>query len=236
MYKEIKDINFLKIKRQLIRDKEINQIRLLLNHIYQNNICKWRPLMDEYNYYQYFDNQDKGTKVRKIIHQIVLGDWGKHSKEQKQLINLLVPLKNLVLQINGELENSESPPSKGYCSRYSFNCYPNKDGYLSAHTDQSWDMEKSRVLVILSKYSKNKNQGFWVMNGEKRVFINELTTFEPGDAIIFNQTNLHGFCNMKLSSDIKNIGNKNIWLDPYSSLDCTFYHALVSQYKSPYNK
>ena len=41
---------------------------------------------------------------------------------------------------------------------------------------------------------------------------------------------------MKLSSNSSKIDNKNIWLDPGASLDCTFYHALVSQYKSPYNE
>ena len=54
MNKEIENFNFIKIKRNLINDKEISQIRFLLNQIYQNNICKWRPFMDEYNYYQYF--------------------------------------------------------------------------------------------------------------------------------------------------------------------------------------
>ena len=144
MNKEIENFNFIKLKRNLINNKEISQIRFLLNNIYQNNICKWRPFMDEYNYYQYFDNQDEGTKVRKIMHHIVLGNWGKHSIEQKKLITILDPLKKLVFEINGETKNSTSPPSKGYCSKFSFNCYPSENGYLSAHKDKSWDMERSK--------------------------------------------------------------------------------------------
>ncbi len=229
MSNEIERIGCISIKRQLVNLETTQEIRKNLQIIYNNNIEEWKPLEDEYNYYQYFDNEHKGTKVKKILKQMVLGLWGSHSSEQKKVIRLLKPLEAFVCNINGKTENLLSPPSEGYCSRFSFNCYHNNLGYISAHTDARWELEKSRVLLVLSKYSLRNNEGFWVHDGISRSHINQYD-IKPGDAIIFNQSTTHGIDVMSLPCIAEDGEIDNSWENESSMVDCTFYHTLCSQY------
>ena len=157
------------------------------------------PLNDDLPYFYYRTSINDHS--RNLLH-LVVSTWNTGNKLQDELLALLEPLRLIYLKDHPYQATDAYGmyPSRGRCSRYSFNVYP-ANGYIDSHTDDVSKLHPWQVLALISNPFKHKT--LIDTNGSLKD-VDELVPYNVGSVLKFDPSKTHTICaaeaNFKLNT------------------------------------
>ena len=179
--------NYHIIHKGKLEHKRINSIIRLLPEIIRRTEHVFVPPINDYTPY-FFYRTPPTDKSRNMI-LISLSTWDCGDKLQKDLLDLLQPIREFYLSYKyaNNLDAYGIKPSEGKCSRFTFNIYPT-NGFLNWHTDPCGSHYPYVALFLLNDMKDHSLQIKYDKNHIGKV---DSINYEKGDVVTFYPSYTH---------------------------------------------